>query len=367
MEKLVVISRRSLLLSAAATFGLAACGGTTPQASSMTLKVMQNSSAFSYFVPYVAQQQGFFREADLALDPSPIPVSGNGAKTAPAIEAGNVEVAIGTTTDAFTLSRIDANIKIIGSVCNAFLIDIIASKHFLASTGLTEASPLERKVKALVGKKIGISSPNTATEGLLIYLLRQYGFDYQHDITEVILGSVTPTTALSALSSGRIDAVSWPSPAGQVAEVQGIGKLFISPVLGDVPAMRGQLYGVLYARQQIIDAKPKAVQAFIRAIAQAEAFIQKNPARTITLLGKFLKLDQKTVNIIWRAAKASMPLTPQISSQRYGPYDVANAFHVKAGLITTALSYNDLIATDAINQALVPIATTTIGPTRSAH
>lgn len=315
----------------------------------MTLKVAQNSSAFSYFPIYVAAQQGFFKAQGLTFDPSPIPITGNGAKTAPAIESGNIEVAFGTITDAFTLSRVDASIKIVGSICNGFTIDLIVSNAFLAETGLTEASPLESKIKALVGRKIGISSPGTATEGFLIYLLRQYGLNYQHDIIEVNLGNVTPTTALAALANKRVDAVSWPMPAGQVAQAQGIGKRFICPVLGEVPGMQEMLYGVIYTRQSVIDAKSKALAALLRALVQAEAFLHDEPKNTSVLLKQFLKLDGATTDAVLRAGISTIPRSPQVSQQAY---NVANQFHVKAGLIAIALAYNDLVDTSIINNSL---------------
>jgi len=343
-----LVSRRSLLGAFAAGLGLAACG-TVQSTNSVQLAVAQNSTAFSYFTMYVASQQGFFKKAGLSFHPDPIPITGNGAKTAPGIEAGNIEIAIGTITDALTISRVDAHIKIIGSVCNGFLIDLIASSAFLAKTGLTEASPLESKVKALVGKKIGISSPGTATDGLITYLFRQYGYDDQRDVVKVSLGNVTPTMALSALASSRVDAVSWPVPAGQVADRQGVGKLFISPVLGDVAAMRGMLYGVIYARSPVIDAKREAVAAFIRAISEAEAFIHDEPKQTATLLKAFLKLDGATTVAVAKAAMQALPASPLVDQKAY---QVANDFHVKAGLIAVPLAYSDLVDTYTMNKAL---------------
>lgn len=315
----------------------------------MALKVAQNSTAFSYFPSYVAQQEHFFKAQGLTLLPDPLPVLGNGTKTTAAMEAGNIEVGVGTITDAFTLSRINAHLRIIGAISHAFLIDIVVSRRFLAQTHLTERSPLAGKVKALVGKKIGISAPGSATDALLVYLFRQYGLDSDRDATKVNLGNVTPVSALAALSSGRVDAVSWPTPAGQEAEVQGIGDLFISPVKGDIPRMQGMIYGVLYTTQQVIDAKPKAVQALIRAFAQAEAWIEKNPAQVATLLQKYLQLDKQTTNTVAQAAMSSVPQTLQIDKQAY---ETANQFHVKAGLIAIALGYNDLVATETINNAL---------------
>lgn len=344
------LSRRSVLTLPVAT-ALVGCGPVQPT-NSMTLSVAQNSSALSYFVPFVAQQHQFFEAQGLRLDPSRIPVMGNGAKTAPGIEAGSIEAAFGTLTDAFTLSRVDAYIKLVGAFCTEFTIDLIVSKQFLAETRLTAHSPLADKVRALVGRKVGISSPSTATEGLLIYLLKQFGYDYKRDVTEILLGNVNPVSAIAALTAGRADAVSQPIPAGQIAQAQGIGEIFISLTRGDIPTLRGMLYGVIYTRQHVIDAKPKAVAALIRAIAQAEEFIQNNPKQATTLLRAFLKLDEKETGIVAQAALSSMPRSPQIDQRAY---TVANQFHVDAGLIAVPLAYHDLVAENTISQALAPL------------
>jgi ABC-type nitrate/sulfonate/bicarbonate transport system substrate-binding protein len=128
-----------------------------------------------------------------------------------------------------------------------------------------------------------------------------------------------------------------------------MGEAFISPVRGDVPSMEGQLFGVAYTKQGLIDAKPKAVQGFIQALAQAEDFIQKNPDQMEPLLEKYLSIDQKVAGLLWSATKSCMPPTPQVDQK---PYDTANQFHVKAGLIAVELAYKDLVASDTINNAL---------------
>jgi NitT/TauT family transport system substrate-binding protein len=330
---------------------LASCGGettSTTNSASMTLKVAVVNKSIFFFPFYVAQEENFIKDQGLTLDPSPVPLLGSGSKLALALEANSIDVAVGGLTDVFTISRIDAQIKIIGAVTNDYLLDVIVSKQFEQQTHLTEASPLADKVKALVGKKVGISAPNSASDALITYLFRQQGLDSQKDVTKVNVGAALGPD-LAALQANRVDAVITSSPAGEEAEVRGFGDSFISPVQGDVPSMTGQLFGVLYAKQSVIDAKPKAVQAFIRAIAQAETFIQKNPDKVAALLGKYLGLDQKSLNLAWSHAKASMPQTPQIDQQAY---ETANQFHVKAGLIAVPLAYNNLVATDTINKAL---------------
>lgn len=344
------LSRRSVLALPIAA-AMVGCGGTQPT-NSMTLSVAQNSEAFSYFVPFVTQQHGFFKAAGLTFDPSRIPVLGNGTKTSAAVLSGSVQVGVGTITDAFTVSRVDDDLRIIGGFSNAFLIDVVASKAFLASSRLSRTSPLADKVAALVGKKIGISAPGSATDALITYLLRQHGYDDQHAV-RVNLNTVTPAAGLSALSSGRVDAISWPVPVGQEAAARNIGEIFISPVLGDIPALAGMTYGTIYTTQSVIDSKPRAIAALIRAIASAETWIAEHPTQATEALKAFLQLDQKTTTAVAQAAMSSVPHTPMIDEK--GGYAVANEFHVKAGLIAIALPYKDVVAASTISQALTSV------------
>ncbi len=325
---------------------IASCG-TTSSTSSMTLKVAQATTSISLFPFYIAEQEHFFKAQGLTLVPDPPPVLGTGPKLDAAIEAGSVEIAPSSVTDTFTVSRVDAYIRMLGAFSTDYLNDLIVSKHFEQQSHLTESSSLADKVKALLGKKIAVSASGSPSDALVTYLFRQFGYDASKDVTKVFLGT-DPAAGLGALSQGRVDAITFPTPTGQFAQAQGVGDLFISPVHGDVPDMGGQLYGVIYARQQVIDAKPKAVQAYIRGLAQALAWIHKNQAQAKVLLAKFLKQKQSLADTIFDATLPSLPQTPQISQKSY---EVANQFHVKAGLIALPLSYN-LVDTSTINTAL---------------
>ena len=333
---------------------LVGCSGpatsSSASADSMTLKVAEIGNLVGFFPFYVAIQQGYVKNQGVTLDPSPPIQTGTGAKMASAIESNSIEVAGGgIITDAFTLSRVDAHIRLLGALTTGYFTDVIVSKQFLAASHLTDASSLQDKVKALVGKKIGATAPGSGTYALLIYLFKLFGYDLQRDATVVNIGNANPAAGVQALAAGRIDALSFPSPTGQVAEAKGVGDIFISPERHDIPAMIGQIHAVVYAKQSVIAAKPKAIQAFIRAIAQAEAFIQKNPTQAEVLFEKFTALPKATADAAFQAMLPIMAPNPQISQQGFG---VANQFHLKAGLIAVALPYNDVVDTATINAAL---------------
>ncbi len=77
--------------------------------------------------------------------------------------------------------------------------------------------------------------------------------------------------------------------------------------------------------------------------------MRQNPAKMVTLLQKEYHLDAKTTAALATALFSGYPSDPRISQQNY---EVADQFHVKAGLIAVPLAYNDLVASDVINSAM---------------
>ncbi len=335
---------------------LASCGsgGATPpaaqnSASSMTLSVGQTTNAPSFFPLYVARMENFFKNQGLTLNPSAPVQLGTGTVVTKALESGSIEmVGGGLVTDAFTLSRVDSSVRILGQLADAYFVDIAVSKKLEQEEHVTAKSSLVDKVNALKGKKIGITGIGSGTWALVVYLFKQYGLDIKKDVTLIPTGQ-TGAGGLAALSKGTVDAISYFTPTAQQAASKGFGDVFISPLRGDIPSMQGQVHGIFYARQQTIDAKPKAVQAFIRGIAQAEEFIHKNPTETATLLASYLKITAPAAKTLLTLLSPSLSQSPIVDQQGY---DKANQFHVKAGLIAIALPYKDIVASDFTNQAL---------------
>lgn len=329
---------------------LSGCGGSTTSSNSsttnMTLNVGQINDSINFFPFYVAEQLGYFKAQGLTLGERPRLQTG--PNVVAALEAGNIDIGGGVITDAFGMARVDPSARIIGALTNGYVVDVVVSKAFEQETHLTEASPLQAKVEALRGKKIGITGPNTGTSALLTYLFKQEGMDVQKDAILESLGS-NNASALAALHNNRVDALSFFSPIGQAAEAQGIGDIFISPDNGDVPGLKGDVHGIFYTRQSIIDAKSKAVHAFIKAVAQAESYIQANPARAQVLLNGYLKLGEKVTSAVYAATSPVWAKDPQLSQSSY---NVASQFHIQAGLIKSAPAYNDLVATSVISQSI---------------
>ena len=333
--------------------GMIACGGAAPATTSnsthaqlTTLKVCQLNTSINFFPVYVAQQKGYFTAQGLNI-PKP-PLLQVGSKVVAGVESGNCDIGNGVITDAFNWAHVNSDGRIIGSVMNGYVVDVVVSKKFEQEMHVSASSPLADKVNALRGKTIGITGPGTGTQALLTYLFHVQGMNASKDTTQVSLGS-NNTAALAALKSGRVDALSFFSPIGQAAEAQGIGDILISPVRGDVPGLRGDVHGIIYAKQSTLEAKPQAVAAYIRAINQAELFIKNNPAEARVLLNSYLGLGQSVTDAVYAATASDIATTPVITEAEY---NVAGQFHLKAGLISTFPPYSQLVAASTISSAL---------------
>jgi ABC-type nitrate/sulfonate/bicarbonate transport system substrate-binding protein len=153
------------------------------------------------------------------------------------------------------------------------------------------------------------------------------------------------------LQTNRIDLVSFAWPLGQQAQVEGIGGTFISPARGEVPEMNQQIQGVVYTTQDEIDKKHAAIVGFVRGYAATSALILKDPARARDLLkGFYPSLDTRALDLTLEVYRAtSVPSNPMPSEAGFSR---AVKFHQAAGLIAEDYSYNDLVATKVIADAV---------------
>lgn len=327
-------------------FNTSTGSGSSSGSDDMTLKIGQISTSVAYFPEYVAAQKGFFTK--LGLKVAAPTILGTGAKVAAAVEANSVEIGDGFTTDVFNLTRQDSSARLVGSLANGYYIDVTGSNAFIASSGLNAQSTLQDKVLALKGKKIGVTGPASGTSGLMTYLFKQYGMDASKDATLVPLGS-TSTAALAALQSGKVDALSFFSPIGLTAEAKKYGTILISPDAGDIPGLTGDVEGAIYTKQSVIDAKPKSVAAYLKGIAEAEAFIQSNQSDAQAMLATYLKVPAATAQKVFASMVSIWAKDPTISEKSY---NVAADFNVKAGLISAAPKYTNVVAESTIESAI---------------
>jgi len=326
-----------------------AASGTTGSSgtANLTLSYGQVSNSIAFFPVYVAQHEGYFAAEHLTVGPTPFPVLGTGAKVAAALAGGSIDVGGSVMTDAFNLAKANQSPEVIGALVNAYYIDIVTSKS--AHVAPASAS-LITKVKSLKGLKIGITGPGSGTSALVTYLFKLAGMNAQTDVTLVNLGANQPAV-LDALKTGRVDAVSFAQPLGQEAELSGIGSIYISPARGDIPALAGDVQGVIFTNSSVMANKKQAIQAFTAGVAKAETLIHTASTATLgTLLTDYLpQLKPDMVTAVIPLLRAEIPAAPVISTQRYA---IAASFHKTSGLFPNPPSYSSIIDSSLISAAV---------------
>ncbi|GAA1651436.1 hypothetical protein GCM10009733_055610 [Nonomuraea maheshkhaliensis] len=327
---LSVLILTTLLL---AVTGCAQRSSTTPPG---VLNVGQISNSLAFFPLFVAEQKGYFAEEGVKLGERPR--LGTGAKVAAALKSGSIDLGAGVMTDALNLARIDDKGRLVANLVDRYYVDVVVGTSF---AGATPSDPLDQRIRALRGKKIGITGPGSGTEALVTYLFAKTGMNSATDSELVNLGS-TAAAALGALKAGRVDALAFFQPIAQQATAAGIGVRFISPAAGDVPGLERTSHGVVFTTQRIIDKKPKEVAAFQNALGRAQRFIhQADTAEIIRLLGVYLKgIDPKALTELPALMRSEIP--ESIGFPR-SSFDAAIAFHRTTGLVKHLPSYEQIV------------------------
>ncbi|OEV03247.1 ABC transporter substrate-binding protein [Streptomyces nanshensis] len=335
------IERRTLLKSLAATPVLlsplaAGCANHGSSTSAGTLNIGQISDSVAFFPLFVAEEKGYFKDEGIKLGERPR--LGTGAKVAAALKSGSIDLGGGVLTDAFNLQKTGGagGTKVTTSLVTEYYVDIVIGKKVRAPG---DTAGLESRVKALVGKKIGITGPGSGTEALVTYLFERIGKNAKKEATLVNLGSAA-TSAIGALKSGRVDALSFFQPIGQQVEADGSGRILISPARGDVADMMGALHGVVFTTGKLLKKKKDEVDSFQNAIKRAQQDVQGDPDKVRELLEKYLKdTSAKALDALVPMLRREMPQSPEVEKR---PYDTARKFHLESKLVAKAPTFSEI-------------------------
>ncbi len=309
------------LAGAAAATGFPAIARSATQ----SIQVGQIGNSVAFFPVFVADKLGYYKDAGLDVTATAF---SSGTLVGTAVTSNSIDIGNSVITDVFALLKANRPVKLIGSLCDAYYIDIVASNQFLAATKLTRASSLADKVNALKGKRLGITGPGSGTQALVDYLFRLQGLDSTRDVELVNVGA-DQSAVLQTMKTGRIDAVSFAWPMTMIAEANNIGKAFIVPAAGDVPSMRDQVQGVIYAKPDVIAKRQDAVVAYVHAIARAETYLHQNTNQARGLLKQYDgALSDPAIDALLAAYVPALPRQADIAANSY---EKALQFHRLTG------------------------------------
>lgn len=229
----------------------------------------------------IAKQQGFFKKHGLDVT---IKNYISGAPAVTDMLAGNVDVV--TASDFVGVSNYftHRNLRVLATQARAdsfFL--VVRTDHGLKSS------------IDLKGKRIGITR-NTAGE----FFLGQYLTLHYLKQSDVRLVSMPPDKLVEDLIAGSLDAIVTFDP--HITEAQ--TKLKSAVSIWALPGNFAQLYGT----SNLTSKRPQVVERYLRAMVEAEEYIQTHNDTARQIVGDFLHLDDAYMKRVWARITFSVSL-----------------------------------------------------------
>lgn len=271
------------------------------------------------FLPvYTAQGKGFFAEEKLTVE---IITFKGGGVAGQAFVAGGIELCLCSFDHVLKLQSKGLDAVAIGGI-----------EEYNAYALIAKPNRVSKGIAGLSGKKIGITSPGSATDIVVRYELKKAGIDVKNT-TLVSLGGATAMKA--ALENDQID-------AGMV-----IGGTLVQMLSEGgwqlVADFRTQRYPleVVSARRAWLKDNGDVARRFMKALVRAEVLLQKD-AKTAFEVTKtmFPKVEDPILRGIAEAAVRR--LSPDGSIHTEGVEAIIDQ-QIFAGTIPKAIPYKELV------------------------
>jgi ABC-type nitrate/sulfonate/bicarbonate transport system substrate-binding protein len=148
-----------------------------------------------------------------------------------------------------------------------------------------EKAPFEEKIKALAGKRIGVSGIGAGTDNVLILMLKSVGMT-DKDVTRIGIGE--QQAAIGQLTAGTIDAfVSFSLSGNAIIKQQTGARQYLATFDADIPASIRELPFTGFAVAGDFAAKnPEVVANWLAAEEEAIKWIRANPDESAEILNK---------------------------------------------------------------------------------
>ncbi|MDO9405803.1 MAG: ABC transporter substrate-binding protein [Polaromonas sp.] len=259
------LSRRGFVRVAA--LAAAAIGVPMPQAQTKVEKArvtiaVGGKSALYYLPLTIAEQLGYFKAegVDVVINDYP-----GGSRAVQALVAGSVDICSGAFEHTIHLQAQNRAVR-------SFVLQGRAPQ--IAFGVSTKAMADYRTAADLKGKRIGVSDPGSSTNMLASLVISRAGLK-PADVSFVGVG--TTESALTALRTGQIDAISNTDPVMTMLEQKGDVR-----IISDTRTIKGtlEIFGgsmpaaCLYAPQEFIQKNPNTAQALANAIVHGLKWLQ---------------------------------------------------------------------------------------------
>jgi NitT/TauT family transport system substrate-binding protein len=268
---------------------VAACGDSSARmGENESLKIGQVVPTLGYITLDTALALDTFADVGLAVEK--VQLSRGDSTALAALDTGDIDVAaVGSESALTAIAKGAGDYEIIYAVMPKMSLELTVSDKFLAPRGVTPDSPLEERIQALRGARIGVAGLGGAQQRVSQWLAKRGGLDPDSDLQIINVGA--PTALRAGMENGNIDAFLLTAPSGEQAEAAGFGQVLIE--LGsEIPELRGYYHLVLVTTKGFAANNQENLVKFAKALNAANDAIV-NDAGTTTqalLVGSYTKV-----------------------------------------------------------------------------
>ena len=225
------------------------------------MRVGMTSLAPTTLPVWVAKRQGFFKDENLLVEPI---VFTSGTINSQAALAGEIDIALGSGTEVFTIRLAGEDARFFFGISNFMPFKLYVN-------------PAIKTPKELKGRKLAVSRFGAQSDFLTRYAISKLGLDPSKDVAILQIGS-TPAR-YAALKSGSVDGTIMWFPVTLIATNEGYRMLAdLNDIITDWP------YLGYYAMARVLNAQRDKVLRYLKAHVKALEWLRDNPKAGIKVL-----------------------------------------------------------------------------------
>lgn len=311
--------------------------------------VMAQPTATFIFMPvYIARGKGYFKDEGLDVE---VIIAGGGSKAAAALIGGSAQFVPGAFAHVVKATAKGQKLVTVAGMMKQIPTNIFIGKKAMEKTGVTPDMPLEKKIQALKGLRIGITSSGSMTDLLTRHLLAKGGMNPDSDATIIPLGRAR--AAIGAMEKGAVDALAQTSPVLETMEDRGLGKTLIHVTRGEVEDLNGFLFSTINTKRSYVKAHPDIVLKVVKAIVRAEKYTAENPEGALEVLRKFFpKTKPAILQQAFKNMSVAMKKDPTIHKDEVEKnIKFINIEHKMNGLKPVNLTFDDVVTNEFVIKA----------------
>jgi NitT/TauT family transport system substrate-binding protein len=303
-----MIERRSVLKGFGASLGAglvmpATLGGAAAQSvEKVSVKGVYSSPGLSFAALFLADRAGLWAKNGIEAEVKQVQ---GGPLAMVALTNREAQFAGVASTDP--VIGWDKGIKTLAVFAFTGSLDMqmTAHKDWLARVGVSRSSPLEARIKALKGARIGASTIGGGPAQYTRYLARSVGLDPDRDLQILAVGF--GAARMAALRTKQVDLTVGSAPEADQVELEGFGALLVD-CTNDVPLFREFPYTLALVTPQLANEKPELVSRIAQTLGQANDMFHTRFGEAVDILKQFSpNIPGKAIESALERAKDSYP------------------------------------------------------------